>query len=106
MPRILVKSSPISESVNRRFFVALDALQTYRLISSLEAFCNEYKLSSPRYREMRLAYGVAAAPGRVSRYKNIEVEALYYLVANMPISASWLLTGRGEMLTRKITAKA
>ena len=97
MPITKIKKSPISDGVSRRFFKALDWLQSLGLINSLEDFCNEYGLSSPRYREMRLTYGRAVTPGRMSRYKNIEIEALYYLAINFPVSSDWLLTGRGEM---------
>lgn len=104
MPRTIIKSSPISEAISRRFFVAIDALVTYRLVGSLDGFCNEYQLSAPRYREMRGYYGLEPKSGRPSRYKNIEIEAAYYLVAKYPVSPNWLLTGRGRMLTRKIIA--
>ena len=105
MPRTIVKRSPISEAVSRRFFEAIDALVAFKLVSSLESFCVDNELSAPRYREMRLTYGVAPTPGHVSRYKNMEIEALYALVANFPVSAGWLITGRGEMLTKKIKAE-
>lgn len=105
MPRTIVTNSPISEAVNRRFFMALDAIVTYKLTPSQDAFFIEHDLSAPRYREMRLQYGVAPTTGKQSRYKNIEIEAIYTLVAFYPVSANWLITGRGNMLTRKITAK-
>ena len=104
MPKTIVTASPVSEAINRRFFKAIDALCSYKLLSALESFCTLHELSAPRYREMRQTYGVTPVAGRVSRYKNIEVEALYYLVADYPVSASWLLTGRGSMLTKKIIA--
>jgi len=47
---------------------------------------------------MRLQYGLTPKPDYVSAYRNIEVEALYALVFGFPVSADWLLTGRGEML--------
>ena len=53
---------------------------------------------------MRLEYGTNPKPGYVSAYKNVEIEAVYAIVANFPVSADWLITGRGEMLTRKLTA--
>lgn len=68
------------------------------VFDALEAFCTLYDLSAPRYREMRLTYGVSPKPGYQSRYKNIEVEAIYSLVVNYPISSRWLITGRGKML--------
>lgn len=53
---------------------------------------------------MRLEYGTNPKPGYVSPYKNLEIEAIYAIVANFPVSADWLITGRGEMLTRKLKA--
>jgi len=103
MPRTIVKKSPISEGVSRRFFQAIDALVTYKLVSALESFCVDNNLSASRYREMRFEYGVNPT-GKVSRYKNVEIEAIYALVANFPVSAGWLITGRGNMMTRKIKA--
>lgn len=102
MPRTIVKDSPISEGVNRRFFEAIEALVTLGEISALDSFCNLYNLSAPRYREMRLTYGVSPKPGYQSRYKNIEIEAIYSLVVNYPISSRWLITGRGKMLRGKV----
>ena len=80
MPRTLVTRSPISEGISRRFFEALNALEALGLINSQEAFCNSNKLSPPRYRAMRLQFGVTPKPGYVSAYRNIEVETLYALV--------------------------
>ena len=97
MPRTIVKSSPISESVSRRFFQAIERLVMYKEVSTLGSFCESNNLSASRYREMRFEYGVAPT-GKQSRYKNVEIEALYALVANYPISAEWLITGHGEML--------
>ncbi len=90
-----------SEAVNRRFFIAIDALVTYKKITSLSGFCILHGLSPSRYRAMRLQYGLTPKEGYTASYRNIEVEALSILVANYPISALWLLTGRGEMLTKK-----
>ena len=101
MPRTIVSCSPISEGVNRRFFQALEYLVSREVIPSYDAFYNMHELSAPRYREMRKTYGVTpnreAAP---SRYKNIEVEALFYLTARYSISARWLITGAGKMTTK------
>lgn len=99
MPRINAEPSTISEAVNLRFFVAIDALVSLKLVNSLAAFCNASGLFSSRYRAMRLQYGQTPKVGYTSPYKNIEVVALCSMVANYPISAAWLLTGRGEMLT-------
>lgn len=101
MPRTTVNTSPISDAVSRRFFVALDALINTGKIDSLNQFCELHNLSSARYREMRLSYGITPKPGYQPQYKNLEIEALYSMVANYPISAHWLLTGRGEMIIEK-----
>ena len=39
MPRTIVKTSPISEAINRRFFVAIDMLVNLGKIDSLSHFC-------------------------------------------------------------------
>lgn len=100
MPK--VKPAPRSEAVNRRFFLAIEQLVVKGKISSLGSFCELNSLSSPRYREMRLQFGVTPKLGYISRYKHLEVEAICIMVANYPISARWLLTGRGNMLTEKV----
>ncbi len=101
MPRTIVKRSPISEGISRRFFEAIDALVAFGSVHSLEDFCNLHGLSASRYRAMRMQYGLTPKPGYESRYKNIELEAAYALVSSFPVSAGWLLTGRGKMLTAK-----
>lgn len=98
MPRTIAKPSAISEGINRRFFEAIETIVSLGKVSSLESFCTLYNLSSPRYREMRLTYGVTPKPGYQSRYKNIEVEAIYSLVVNYPISPRWLITGVGKTI--------
>lgn len=97
MPRTIVTKSPISEAVSRRFFEAIERLVSLKLVSALESFCVDNGLSASRYREMRFEYGVTPT-GKQSRYKNVEIEAIYALVANFPVSAEWLITGRGEMM--------
>lgn len=101
MPRTLTSVSPISDAINRRFFVAVEYLISTGKINSLSHFCELHDLSSPRYREMRLGYGVAPKPGYKTRYKNLEIESIYALIANYPISSYWLFTGREKMIANK-----
>ncbi|MDR1455947.1 MAG: hypothetical protein LBJ01_09875 [Tannerella sp.] len=90
--------TPISDGVNRRFFIAIDALVTSGRLASLQSFCTGSGLSASRYREARLTYGVTPHPAsKPSRYKTIEIEALYSLARDYAVSAEWLLTGRGKM---------
>ena len=86
MPRTIVKTSPISEAINRRFFVAIDMLVNLGKIDSLSHFCELHNLSAPRYREMRLGYGTTPKPGYQTRYKNLEVELilLWWLIILYP----------------------
>lgn len=99
MPRLVRTACPIKAEISRRFFLALERLIELNKVASLEAFCTLHGLSSPRYRALRLGYGVTPKPGYKPRYNGIELEAAFYLTANYPVSAKWLLTGRGEMLT-------
>ncbi len=99
MPRLVNDSWPIREEVSRRFFLAVARLVELGKLASLEAFCSLHGLSASRYRELRLGYGPMPKPNYKPRYKGIELEAAHYLVAEFPVSAKWLLTGRGKMLT-------
>ncbi len=99
MPRLVRTSCPIKAEISRRFFVAIERLVELNKLASLESFCTLSGLSAPRYRELRLGYGVSPKLNYKPRYNGIELEAAYYLTANYPVSAKWLLTGRGGMLT-------
>lgn len=79
--------------------MAVERLVQLNKLASLESFCTLHGLSAPRYRELRLGYGVTPKPDYKPRYNGIELEAAHYLTANYPVSALWLLTGRGNMLT-------
>lgn len=100
MARYSSVASPVAEAVSRRFFKAVAALVDCRLLRSLSGFCEEVGLSAPRYRALRLAYGPTPKEGYICPYTAVELEAVALLAANYPVSASWLLTGRGPMLTR------
>lgn len=91
--------SDLLKGISRRFFSAVAALVEAGRLPSLSAFCEEAGLSAPRYRALRLAYGVAPKEGYVCAYRSVELEAVAFLSAHYPVSASWLLTGRGSMLT-------
>ncbi|NCB42873.1 MAG: hypothetical protein EOM59_09655 [Clostridia bacterium] len=96
-PKIL---TPIEDGVNRRFFQAIDRLVSLDRLSALESFCKEAGVSAPRYREIRFTYGVTPRTDKVSRYKSIEIECLYFLVTHYSVSAKWLITGCGNMFEK------
>ncbi len=79
--------------------MAVERLTELQKVHSLEDFCNRAGLSAPRYRDLRLGFGVTPKPNYKPRYNGIELEAAHYLISNFPISAKWLLTGAGKMLT-------
>ncbi|MDR2009909.1 MAG: hypothetical protein LBQ22_05460 [Bacteroidales bacterium] len=98
--------TPIVEGINRRFFVAMEAIVSLGRVSSLESFCKLYGLSPSRYREIRLTYGITPNPNsKPSRYKQIELEALHSLCINYSISTEWLLLGRGKMFKNETNRK-
>lgn len=99
MARMSPAPSEARKATSRRFFAAIAALVELGRLPSLSAFCVEHGFSAPRYRALRLAYGQEPKEGYVCRYSGVEVDALVVLVSNYPISASWLLAGRGGMLT-------
>lgn len=99
MPRLVKTEWPEREAISRRFFKAVQYLTDLKKLASLESFCNLHGLSAPRYRELRLGFGVTPKPGYKPRYRGIELEAAAALVGNYPVNAKWLLTGRGKMLT-------
>jgi len=91
----------ISEGINRRFFEVIADLTATGKINSLSEFCRNFDLYDSRYREMRSTYGITKKPdAKVSRYKTVEPEALYYLCISFSVSAEWLLAGKGEMYKR------
>jgi hypothetical protein len=98
--------TPIVEGINRRFFVAIEALVSLGRISALESFCKLHGFSPSRYRETRRTYGITPNPNsKPSRYKQIEIEALYSLCNNYSISTDWLLLGRGKMFKNEANRK-
>jgi hypothetical protein len=94
------------DGINRRFFSAVSALVAMGRVNSLEALCKEFNLHSPRYREMRLTYGVTPNPSsKPSRYVNLEIDAIYSLCDTYSVSAEWLILGRGKMFKNEAYGK-
>jgi hypothetical protein len=94
------------DGINRRFFSTVENLIMNGRVHSLEALCKEFDLHSPRYREMRLTYGVTPNPNsKPSRYVNIETDALYLLCEKYSVSAEWLILGRGKMFKNETKRK-
>ncbi|MDR1683242.1 MAG: hypothetical protein LBS25_07650 [Candidatus Symbiothrix sp.] len=104
--RTAKRVTPVMDGINRRFFIAVDTLVTTRRVNSLEAFCKEINLHPPRYREMRLTYGVTPNPNsKPSRYVNIEMDAIHYICVKYSVSADWLMLGLGKMFKNETHGK-
>ena len=100
MARISAPPSEALKATSRRFFAAVAALVDAGRLPSLSGFCVDHGLSAPRYRALRLAYGLQPKAGYVCPYKGVEVSALVALVSDYAVSGSWLLSGRGSMFSR------
>jgi hypothetical protein len=104
--RTAKRVTPAMDGVNRRFFVAVDAIVSMGRVNSLEALCKEFNLHPPRYREMRLTYGVTPNPNsKLSRYVNLEIDAIYHICNKYSVSAEWLMLGRGKMFRNETQGK-
>ena len=77
-------------SIIRRFFEAIDILKSERSIVGLNEFCAIHNLNITRYYSLK-----KLMEGGESRYKSIEVEALYVLAKEYDYSLDWLFFGTG-----------
>lgn len=84
-------SSDILE-ITKRFFSAIAVLKSEREITGLKDFCEKYELNITRYYELK-----NLSEGKPSRYKTLEVDALYVIASNYKFSLKWLFFGLGEM---------
>ncbi len=85
---------PEATKIQERFFASLNECISMGKIAGLQTFCKEYGLHKPKYSRLRTQIG---DPAKVSKYKFIDIDSLYYLVKDFNISADWLLTGKGKM---------
>lgn len=81
----------------RRFFEAIDTLKSEKNISGLKDFCEKHGLNVTRYYEIK-----NLVEGKPSRYKTLEIDALYILAQKYGFSLQWLFFGIGE---RRVAAK-
>lgn len=82
-----------TQSVQRRFFDAMTALQERGIIGGLQTFCNRYGFNRTKYSRIRTAVRAES----VGLYHNIDMDELSYIVTDYGINATWLLTGEGQM---------
>lgn len=84
----------------RRFFEAIDTLKSEKNISGLKDFCEKQGLNVTRYYEIK-----NLVEGKPSRYKTLEIDALYILALDYGFSLQWLFFGIGERRTAEKKTK-
>ena len=85
--------SPDGVTITKRFFLALDVLITQKRIRGLNTFTTKYDIN----------YWNLCTLRKDPNVRVLKPECLTYLVRDFDVSAEWLLTGKGSMLT--ITAE-
>lgn len=85
----------------RRFFEAINTLKDEKSITGLKDFCEKHGLNVTRYYEIK-----NLVEGKPSRYKTLEIDALYILAKTYHFSLQWLFFGVGEarVVAKKIEA--
>lgn len=78
----------------RRFFEAIQILKSEKQITGLKDFCEKHGLIVTRYYEIK-----NLVEGKPSRYKTLEIDALYILALTYGFSLQWLFFGVGGMRT-------
>lgn len=92
----MAEISKVQIDVLKRFLYCVQELRALNLISSLRDFVSEIGLTYSRYTEMDRGFRQGRGE---SRYKTVEIEAIYSLVTKYNVSADWLITGRGSMFS-------
>lgn len=86
---------PLSEGieVTKRFFQAIDRLIELGEIKGKQTFCRDYDIDKRNF------YLYKREPEK----HLLNVAWLSYLVKDYPVSAHWLLTGRGAMIKKTMS---
>lgn len=84
-----------SQKVIRRFFEAIQYLKAEKIIRGKQTFTNEFGINRWNLNTLE------KDPSR----DIFQAAWLSYLVNRYGVSATWLLTGRGEILPRKKTGE-
>lgn len=76
--------------ITKRFFEALDAIKEQKRMRGMQTFTQKYGENYRNFHTCRKAG------------QRIKQEWLTYLVRDYSVSAKWLLTGQGNMFSRRI----
>ncbi|WP_316851212.1 hypothetical protein [Pedobacter agri] len=85
-----VRSKAFDVQVNERFFVALERLEQLGKIKNMFNFCAVHELTYPNFHRMK------KEKNRTPSFYVINILSEFYSV-----SANWILTGRGDWITKK-----
>ena len=88
---------PAAVAIQQRFFEALNRCIKEGRISSLQSFCQDNDLNRPKYVKLRQLILNPEIERTGKPYKVIDIDALSYIVKDGKVSASWLLTGKGDI---------
>ncbi|GAB3973872.1 hypothetical protein GCM10028806_28640 [Spirosoma terrae] len=82
--------NPESEAINKRFFQAIDELVKRRQMRGKNTFVSRYGLNKGNFYQLR-----------VNPDRSFELAYLTWLVKDYGVSSQWLLTGEGEMFSKR-----
>lgn len=83
--------TPESQKIVKRFFEAIYALKANKVIRGKQTFTNRYGINRWNFNTLE------KQPER----DIFQTAWLYFLVRDYGVSASWLLTGKGKMFSKK-----
>ncbi|ADB37729.1 hypothetical protein [Spirosoma linguale] len=83
--------APLSQAINQRFFAAIDELVKRKQMRGRNTFVTRYGLNQGNF------YRLRQEPQR-----EFELCYLTWLVLDYGVSSQWLLTGEGEMFSKRV----
>lgn len=83
---------PDSVAINKRFFLVIDELVKRRQMRGKNTFATRYGLNKGNFYQLRK-----------NPDKAFELAYLNWLVKDYGVSSQWLLTGEGEMFSKRYT---
>lgn len=84
-------NNPESIEIINRFFEAIEYLKSSRTIRGIQTFTNKYGINKRNF------YTVRAKP----ESDMFQLIWITYLINDYGISAEWIMTGKGGMLSKK-----
>lgn len=88
---MILKLSPESVAITKRFFEALSVLKEQRKIRGLKTFTDQYNINYWNMHTLR----------EEQDKRILKPEYLAYLVRDFGVSAEWLVVGRGSMFSKE-----